>query len=156
MIETGLVIDWRGDALHWHAPADRTSVALPDSHDLWEFLIENVAIVSGFAHTHPGSGVPGPSHTDLTTFAAVEAGLGTRLDWWILSSDSMILVRWEGPGRLDYRDVEVSQVPHWADEIRRRSGIAAWEPTRLKAVRLAAMKASAVSISEKDERGDQT
>jgi len=58
--------------------------------------------VAGFAHSHPGAGQPGPSWTDLTTFAALEAGLGRRLTWWITSADRLISLRWCGPGKHDY------------------------------------------------------
>jgi hypothetical protein len=66
---------------------------------------ENRERVSGFAHTHPGSGLPEPSHTDLTTFAAVEAGLGKRLNWFILTEDSFRLYRWKArPSILNLAD----------------------------------------------------
>ena len=41
--------------------------------------------LAGVAHSHPGGGIPTPSWEDLTTFAAVEDGLGQRLVWWIVS-----------------------------------------------------------------------
>jgi len=121
MMEAGVVLDEFGDALYWHLPKERSCGALPDSVDLWSIFWENRENLSGFAHSHPGFGKTGPSHTDITTFAAVEAGLGKRLDWWITSGDSMVLVRWKGPGRLDYHRVDVTMEPNWLRTLRQVS-----------------------------------
>lgn len=96
VIETGVVIDLQGNPLHWHTPPRRTSVALPDSRELWDVFWTNRQNLLGFAHTHPGRGLLGPSQEDLTTFAAVEAGLGLRLSWWIGNEDTIVLLRWTG------------------------------------------------------------
>jgi proteasome lid subunit RPN8/RPN11 len=130
MIETGVVIDNQGNAIHWHLPAGRNTGALPDSRDLWDVLWENRETIAGFAHSHPGSGVTGPSSTDLTTFAAVEAGLGRRLVWWITSSDHLIALRWVGPGRLTYHVVNVDEEPEWVHELRRLSEVPQIESER--------------------------
>jgi len=118
MMEAGVVLDLTGEPLFWHTPRDRSVGALPDSVDLWSIFWENRYNISGFAHSHPGYGMTGPSMTDLTTFAAVESGLGKRLDWWITSGNSMVLVRWSGPERLDYTTVEVTQQPQWVEDLR--------------------------------------
>lgn len=102
MIETGVVVDLDGVPIHWHLPEGRTAVYLPDTPDLWDVLWAHRDRVLGFAHSHPGHGTPGPSMEDLTTFAAVESGLGLRLVWWITSSDRLVEITWRGPGRLDY------------------------------------------------------
>lgn len=121
-MEAGLVIGPDGEPIRTHLPEGRSPVYLPDSRDFWEFLWEHRGSVMGVAHSHPGSGVPGPSYEDLTTFAAIEAGLGRRLNWWITSSDRSILVRWGGPERLDYATYEYSDVePSWMEELRRIS-----------------------------------
>lgn len=122
-IEAGVLLDLNGVPIHWHLPPNRTVVALPDSPDLWAVIWGNREDLSGFAHSHPGSGVPGPSYTDITTFAAVEAGLGKRLDWWILSSDAGCLVRWMGPGRLDYKMVPINQTMPWGPRLRQLSNM---------------------------------
>lgn len=88
-MEAGAVIGAGGKVLYWHLPDGRSGAHLPDSRDLWDVLWENRGRVVGFAHSHPGSGAPWPSLTDLTTFSAVERGLGKRLIWWIASSDSL-------------------------------------------------------------------
>ena len=108
-IETGVVLDLAGQPLYWHLPPGRSMGGLPDSRNLWDVIWENRDIISGFAHSHPGSGKPGPSHTDVTTFAAIEAALGRRLDWWIVSAEdeALTLLRWAGviPGnKLNYSE----------------------------------------------------
>mgnify|MGYP000890687931 CR=1 FL=1 len=122
MMEAGVLVGEEGKPLYWHSPPNRTSVSLPDSRDLWwdgfwKFRDE----ISGFAHSHPGSGDPYPSNEDITTFSGVELGLGRRLEWWIISRDSIALVTWVGPGQYDY------QVEHnsgegfifpWLDKLR--------------------------------------
>jgi hypothetical protein len=135
MKEAGVVIDKNGRAIHWHVPAQRTTGALPDSRLLWEVLWSNRETVAGFAHIHPGSGIPGPSYTDVTTFDAIESALGRRLDWWIASADAIVLVRWVGPERLAYNVGRSPQgpaaringgpvllpEPEWTAELRRLS-----------------------------------
>lgn len=94
MIEAGLVIGANGEILHEHTPLGRTGTWMPDSPDLWDVLwaAHQANNLLGFAHSHPGSGIPDPSHTDITTFTAVEAGLGRPLHWWIISSDHVVLL----------------------------------------------------------------
>lgn len=129
-IEAGVVVSDGGSPIFWHVPYDRSGGALPDSRTLWDVLWENRGIVRGFAHSHPGSGEPYPSSTDTSTFKAIEAALGRRLDWWIVSSDSIVLYRWaEDVG--EYKWVERgwastavhrrASEPCWAEELRERS-----------------------------------
>lgn len=96
MIETGVVIGLDRSEIHWHLPPDRSMGYLPDQHDLWEVLWGNREKIRGFAHSHPGSGTPFPSETDITTFQAVENGLGRRLCWWITSADTLVAFHWTG------------------------------------------------------------
>jgi hypothetical protein len=121
MIEAGVVLDKNG--LVWHLPEGRSASGIPDSRTLWQVLWEafKADTLLGFAHSHPGSGVPGPSYSDVTTFAAVEAALGKRLDWWITSLDHVILLRWGGPDKLSYRATIVTEAPSWVAELRRLS-----------------------------------
>jgi hypothetical protein len=93
MIETGVVINRYGVPMLWHKPAGRTSALLPDSFDLWECLWRNRNNdLAAFAHTHPGN-VEHASLEDLTTFVAIEQGLGRRLDWYIVTKDHVMLYR---------------------------------------------------------------
>ncbi len=98
-MEAGVVIDRQGKPLFWHLPADRTVVSLPDSQDLWVRL----------------TGVPRPSQEDLTTFSAVERGLGICLDWWITSADALVCVRRSGPFENEYRSELHSGHPSWLE-----------------------------------------
>lgn len=85
MIEVALVFDKEGKTLRWHLPPGRNSGYIPDSHDLWTFLWDNRNIIGGVAHTHPWDGPSWPSHTDVTTFSAIERGLGVRLIWPVIT-----------------------------------------------------------------------
>lgn len=123
MIEAGVVLDLRGEPLHWHLPPGRSGGSLPDSRDLWDVLWDNREKISGFAHSHPGAGQPGPSWEDVTTFSAVELALGKRLDWWITSSDQVALFKWFGPGPYTYHRARLHpfiDLP-WVAELRRLS-----------------------------------
>ena len=120
MMEAGVLIG-PGGPVFWHLPEGRSGGSLPDSRRLWDAIWESRATVVGFAHSHPGSGLPGPSWEDVTTFAAVEAALGRRLTWWITSSDRVIVCKWRGPGKHEYVGGEVPE-PTWAAELRRLSG----------------------------------
>ncbi len=118
MREVGVVIDLEGAPLYWHVPPSRTAVTLPDSRALWDVLWEHRDRVAGFAHSHPGSGVPAPSHEDVTTFSALERGLGRRYDWWIATRDGFVVCRWSGPGPLDYRTERCDAEPSWVSRLR--------------------------------------
>jgi len=105
-IEAGVVIGYGGGVLHWHLPPGRSAGYLPDTgnqESLWYVLWDNRDKIFGFAHSHPGSGEPAPSWEDLTTFAAVEKGLGKRLVWPIVTSDRVAFFVWSGPGEHDYQ-----------------------------------------------------
>ncbi len=126
MMETALVFDLEGRTIHWHEPAGRTSGSLPDSQDLWEILWENRHRLGGVAHTHPWNGPAIPSGTDLTTFAAVEKGLGKHLLWPVVTFDNVAYVvrnplfkdggaMWTNAGPLT---IKIEGI----DELRRRSG----------------------------------
>ena len=120
MIESGVVVSG-SDVLYWHTPEMCTSVSIPDSRELWDVLWEHrKSPAIGFAHTHPGDGIPCPSITDLTTFAAIERGLGRRLLWWIVSSDCIVEIHWEGPNQYDYKSTEVNET-WWAMPLRMAS-----------------------------------
>lgn len=124
MIETGVLLDWTGAPIFWHIPLGRTGGSLPDSQLLWEKIWDNRATVGGFAHTHPGRGIPGPSYEDVTTFSGIELALGKRLDWWILSEDHAVLLRWVGPKPYQYGLVRsYESLPFgWVTHLRAMSG----------------------------------
>lgn len=113
----------RGEVIREHLPPGRSGGSLPDDRSLWDFIWENRDGISGIAHSHPGSGTPSPSHTDVTTFAAIEAALGKRLDWWIISSDSMVLVSWKGMTNASYKILPVRMRPPWFNRLLALSGV---------------------------------
>ncbi len=89
MIETALVFDEEGATIHWHEPPGRSAGSLPDSRGLWEVLWEHRECLGGVAHTHPWRGRATPSMTDITTFRAVEQGLGKTLLWPVVTFDDV-------------------------------------------------------------------
>lgn len=123
-IEVAVVLDRERQPLYWHAPAGATGVALPDSRDLWQVLWAERDRLCGVAHSHPGRGEPWPSTEDLSTFAACEAGLGRRLEWWIATGDRVRCFAWRGPARYDYQGREpicAEETAGWLDALRDRS-----------------------------------
>jgi hypothetical protein len=127
-IETGVVVNLKGEPIYWHLPPGRIAGYLPDSRSLWDVLWDNRNDLMGFAHSHPGSGFPGPSMEDLTTFSAVERGLGRRLLWWICTKDQVLTWAWDGPDKYHYAAVLDSEYnyepqvnPGWLEELRRLS-----------------------------------
>lgn len=100
--EACVIVDTDGQPIKWHLPSGRNSVYIPDSQSIWEFIWKHRDRVGGIAHTHPGDGMPQPSTEDITTFSAMELGLGKRLTWWIASGDQLVVIRWEGPNKYDY------------------------------------------------------
>lgn len=129
-MEAGVVLDEEGMPLYWHLPEGRTSGSLPDSRALWDVLWQHRNRISGFAHSHPGRAAPRPSHEDVTTFAAIEAALGRRLDWWISSEDALVLVRWAGPAAHRYWTSVILHEPDWVGPLRAASRDANARTTR--------------------------
>lgn len=102
-MESALVFDNSGYPLYWHLPVDRTPTYIPDSRALWDVLWKHRRLLGGVAHTHPWTGVPRPSAVDITTFSAIENGLGRRLIWPIISCTKVGYFSWTGPKEYDYR-----------------------------------------------------
>jgi hypothetical protein len=116
-----VVVDRDEVPLYWHLPPGRSAGSLPDSRELWDFIWANREHIMGFAHSHPGSGIPSPSEEDLTTFSAIDLALGRRLSWWITSSDRVVIVMWSGPDAYDYVLESLDYEPGWVAELRRLS-----------------------------------
>ena len=127
--ETGMVFDQQGNVMRWHAPEGRSSGSLPDSQDLWDFLWmhrikgDGTGKLAGVAHTHPWHGTAWPSGIDVTTFAAIEKGLGQRLLWPIVTFSEVRYFAFLGA-----TDTYVEVDPQYLtniegfDELRRLSG----------------------------------
>lgn len=92
MLEAAVLLDDEARPIHWHAPTDRTAVALPDSRSLWDIIWANRKRLYAVAHTHPHGGPLGPSTEDITTFQAIEEGIGRSLEWYILDKDAVVAV----------------------------------------------------------------
>jgi hypothetical protein len=130
MKEAAVLLDLDGQPFYWHMPNDRSGGAIPDSRPLWDVIWENRARLRGIAHTHPGYGKLGPSREDITTFDAIERGLGRHLEWWISSGDSLVLCLREKEHQAPRYTVSLacvdllSEVPliPWVRELRIRSG----------------------------------
>ena len=85
MMETALVFDRNGKTICFHEPAGRSSGSIPDTRSLWDIVWENRGNLGGVAHTHPWDGPAHPSMTDVTTFDAIERGLGQHLLWPVVT-----------------------------------------------------------------------
>jgi len=123
-LEIGLVFDQQGKTIHWFG--GHSGVSIPDSDALWDVLWENRHRLGGVAHTHPWIGAARPSHTDITTFSAIEKGLGKHLLWPVVTFDDILYVvrnplytegeaMWTSVGQLTF---EIEGL----EELRRRSG----------------------------------
>jgi hypothetical protein len=128
MIETAMVFNQQGRVLGWHRPDGAGSTQIPDSLDLWEFLWKMRDVLGGVAHSHPGGGALNASWTDVSTFLAVERGLGRRLCWPIVSTQHQSVWYFKalngGAGRPAFVDE-----PHWVEalaELRERSRSTTW------------------------------
>lgn len=121
MLENGVLVNYEGEGFRIWSPPDRTSGSLPDNSLLWDWIWKSRDDLLGFAHSHPGHGVPGPSWTDITTFSAIELGLGRRLVWWITSEDKLVRTQWGGPEKYDYFTKPVTlqiNAPLWLAALR--------------------------------------
>ena len=127
-LEAGVVVC--SDRKVWHVPPSRTAVFLPDDKGLWDVIWTSFQsrTLEGFAHSHPGSGVPHPSLEDCTTFLAIEAALGSKPKWWICSATHLILVKvarlTSGTSLETGTSFEVTidiveETPDWLDQLRR-------------------------------------
>jgi hypothetical protein len=93
--EAGVVVGHGNEPIYWHLPQDRSVAYLPDNRDLWDAIWTSFqdGNLLGFAHSHPGKGIPYPSTTDIDTFQNIEAALGRPLSWWIASEDHVVLIQ---------------------------------------------------------------
>lgn len=118
MIENGVLVGLDGQPLFWHRPENRDSISLPDSAELWKQFWDNKENVLGFAHSHPGEGIPAPSWTDITTFSGIELALGKRISWWITTSNFLVICKWSGGHKYDYNVELISEDFSWLEELK--------------------------------------
>ncbi len=131
-IEAGVVVGQNYEALWWHLPPGRSVGHLPGSRELWDVLWSEYLTgrLYGFAHSHPGTGIPLPSPTDLTTFMNVEAALGQTLSWWIVNQDHVVLIRRNTVDSVFEKHVVAKPAPwlRWVDQLRSYSTVESKEP----------------------------
>ena len=84
MIEVAMVFSSEGGAIWWPTPKGNGG-SIPDSRHLWDVIWDNREHLGGVAHTHPWNGEAYPSITDVTTYRAIEAGIGKPLLWPIVT-----------------------------------------------------------------------
>jgi hypothetical protein len=89
----------------------RTSI--PDSRERWQVIWDHRTEITEIVHSHPGDFLDFSSE-DLTTMQAVEAGIGRRLIWSIVTQDGFL-------SRIDGKDVHRTDSPWWLDLLRRLS-----------------------------------
>jgi hypothetical protein len=138
------VFDKYGHAIYWHTPPDRTAGSIPDSRPLWDVLWENRTNLGGFIHTHPWWGEAYYSQEDVTTFAAIEDGLGQRLVWPVATFTEVKYFVWVGPGRFDYAEMGT-----------RRFRLLYQEIEELRQLSLPTGKEDADGKSERDVQGQE-
>lgn len=102
------------DTVLW-ADVSTSPVALPDTRARWEQIWRRRHAIVEIAHTHPLGGLHF-SDEDLTTMAALDAALGRRLRYAVVTPTAML--RRDGDD-----DVHVDDEPWWAETIRAASGI---------------------------------
>ncbi len=122
-IEAAMAV-WTDGTTTLHEPEGRSAVWIPDTQSLWDIVSENKDRLDGIAHSHPGRGYMAPSSEDISTFRAMEKGLGRRIKWWILTSNRAILVEWSGSGLTGYelkKSYKTEEEPAWMNELRRAS-----------------------------------
>jgi len=120
MIETAMVFTRTGYPLFWLSPNGCTSSSVPDSEVMWDRIWRNRDCVGGVAHTHPWDGPSGASQTDVTTFAAIEAGLGKRLYWPIVTRTHVNYFAYhnEDHGYQLVQHVDFRDTNHWFEVIK--------------------------------------
>jgi len=86
---------------------------IPDLRERWETIWEHRSEITEIVHTHPGNFL-GFSHEDLTTMEAVEAGIGRKFAWSIVTADGFLT-------RTEKGDTERKDSPWWLGFLRRLS-----------------------------------
>lgn len=114
MVEVCFLISVDGAVL-W-ADRSASAVALPDSRARWEAIWRHRDRLAGVAHTHP-SGALAFSSEDESTMKAIDAALGRRLNYMVVTAEGML-------DRLpDGSDTVIQDEPWWAALLRAASGM---------------------------------
>jgi len=89
----------------------RTSI--PDSRDRWQLIWDHRGEITEIAHSHPGYFLDF-SNEDTTTMQAIEAGIGRKLIWSIITKDGFL-------SRDDGKDTRRTDSPWWLELLRKLS-----------------------------------
>lgn len=108
------------DVVLW-SDASQSPTALPDSRARWEAISSRRESIVEVAHTHPLGGAAF-SREDETTMVALDAALGRRLCYSIVTPSVMVR-RTAAEGDEQPGDVVVEAEPWWTALIRSASGI---------------------------------
>ena len=87
--------------------------SIPDSRDRWQIIWDHRAEITEIAHSHPGNFLDFSSE-DLTTMQAIEAGLGRKLIWSIITQKGFL-------SRDDGKDTHRTDSPWWLEFMRKLS-----------------------------------
>ena len=110
MREVALLFDQHGNPIYLRE-GDSHCYIPDDPKYRWKVMWDNRDRMGGEVHTHPFSDIPVPSPTDVTTWSAIERGLGRRFVWGIAAKFVTLFYVWTGPGLHDYM-----LVPHIAKD----------------------------------------
>ena len=117
--EVCFLIDGEGQVI-W-SDASESPVALPDSRSRWQAIWDNRERLTEIAHSHP-VGPHAFSHEDTTTMEALNAALGRRVRFSVVSPTGMLVRDSDG------NDQEVATEPPWTVELRALSGMRSAPP----------------------------
>lgn len=108
------------DAVLW-SDASQSAVALPDSRTRWKAIWSRRDRIVEVAHTHPLGGAKF-SLEDETTMAALDAALGRRLHYAVVTPTQLLR---RVPGEISEQagDNIVEAEPWWTALIRSASGL---------------------------------
>lgn len=91
-----------------------TVAALPDSRARWDAIWRHREVLAEIAHSHPGGSLAF-STVDTTTMAAIDAALGRRLRYSVVTDENVLRRDENGD------TVVVRPEPGWAELVRRAS-----------------------------------
>ena len=97
--------------------AGPSPVALPDSRQRWEAIWSRREQLVEIAHSHP-VGPHAFSQEDSTTMAALDAALGRRLRFSVVSPTGRVVRDEHGNETTEHQSE-----PAWVSELRRKSGM---------------------------------
>ena len=87
--------------------------SIPDSRERWQIIWDHRAEITEIAHSHPGTFLDF-SGEDLTTMQAIEAGLGRKLIWSIITQKGFL-------SRDNGKDTHRVDSPWWLEFMRKLS-----------------------------------